>query len=129
MSKKVSSSRNRRKFVRGKRRLPTVLIITAVIGVAVVVLAAIFFLNNARSTSTSSGQSTRYSYQVGSPGPGSQAPPINLPSTTGGTTDLAALHGKTFLLYFPGGLTCHPCCAQLHDIHANLYSVPALWIM
>jgi len=128
MSKKVSSSRNRRKFVRGKRRLPTVLIITAVIGVAVVVLAAIFFLNNARSTSTSSGQSTRYSYQVGSPGPGSQAPPINLPSTTGGTTDLAALHGKTVLLYFQEGLTCQPCWDQLKDIQSNMQAFHALGI-
>jgi len=109
-----------------------------VIGVAIIALGGIFFLNhsggNNSSRSSSSGssidtsQAGKYAFQVGSPGPGSQAPPITLPSTAGGTFDLASLRGKTVLLYFQEGLTCQPCWDQLKDIQSNISQFHALGI-
>lgn len=51
-----------------------------------------------------------------------------MPSTTGSTLDLAALHGKTVLLYFQEGLTCQPCWDQLKDIQSNMQELHALGI-
>ncbi len=65
------------------------------------------------------GPTGRYGYQVGRPGPGAMAPPIRLPTTRGGTFDLAAQQGKTVLVYFQEGLTCQPCWDQLKDIEKS----------
>jgi len=67
-------------------------------------------------------------YVVGSPGPGSPAPPVRLPTTSGGTFDLAAYRGQRVLLYFQEGVTCQPCWTQLQGIDANLPAFRALGI-
>ncbi len=89
------------------------------VGVAVVALGAIFFASN--SGPSSSGQAGKYPVQVGSPGVGEEAPPIELPSTEGGTFDLASAtaQGETVLLYFQEGLMCQPCFDQIQDMEAQ----------
>lgn len=75
-----------------------------------------------------SQQAGKYAYQVGSPGLGSQAPPIKLTATDGSTFDLAAWRGKTVLLYFQEGVGCQPCWTQLKEIQANFGDFQALGI-
>jgi len=65
---------------------------------------------------------------VGSPGPGEQAPAIQLPSPAGGKFDVASQRGKTVLLYFQEGLTCQPCWDQLKDIQSKSGQFQALGI-
>lgn len=95
----------------------------AVVGVAVIALGAIFLLNNQGGSASDqasggadSGGAGEYPYQVGEPGPGEEAPPMELPSTDGGEFDLASTRGETTLLYFHGGLMCQPCYDQIKDI-------------
>ena len=88
----------------------------AAIGLAVMALGAIYLLNRPAG----SPRGGQYAFQVGSPGPGEEAPPITLPSTDGGTFDLSSYRGKTVLLYFQEGLTCQPCWDQLKDIETNI---------
>ncbi len=127
--KKAPSSRNR--YTR-KRRGPGVgLWIALIVGAAVLALGVIFYLNNAASGNNSaagSNQAGKYAFQVGSPGPGQQAPSLQLPSTAGGTFDLSAQRGKTVLLYFQEGLSCQPCWDQLKDIQSHLSDFHALGI-
>ncbi len=135
-SKKAPSPR--RRMVRRRRGLRAGIIAVIVVGVAIIALGVIFFVNNSGGSSSSgsptSGSSTdtslagKYAFQVGSPGPGEQAPPITLPSTAGDTFDLASLRGKTVLLYFQEGLTCQPCWDQLKDIQSNIDQFHALGI-
>ena len=105
-------------------------IAVVIAAVAIVALAAIFFHNAAGigGSSTTTNQAGQYAFQVGKPGPGEQAPSIVLPSTTGGTFDLASMRGKTVLLYFQEGLTCQPCWDQLKDIQTNISQFKALGI-
>lgn len=73
--------------------------------------------------------SDAYPYAVGSPGPGDPAPPLALPSTSGGTFDLASYRGKQqVLLYFQEGLTCQPCWDQMKAIQQDLSKFRALGI-
>jgi peroxiredoxin Q/BCP len=67
-------------------------------------------------------------FDVGKPGPGVEAPPIRLASTTGGTYDLQADRGKTVLLYFQEGVGCQPCWDQIRDIEKNMEPFKALGI-
>ncbi len=126
--KKSSSLRQHRTSAPRKRGWHPGLTITVVVGAAIIGLAMIFFLNNTANTSTGNGQTNQYSYQVGNPGIGLQAPSINLPSTGGGVFNLADMHGKTVLLYFQEGLTCQPCWDQLKDIQSNIAKFQALGI-
>lgn len=105
------------------------MLVAIIVGVAVLALGVIFFLNN-RGGSTAGGtsQAGQYAFQVGSPGPGEMAPAIQLLSTAGGTFDLASQRGKTVLLYFQEGLTCQPCWDQLKDIQSNIGQFQALGI-
>jgi len=105
-------------------------IAVVIAAVAIVALAAIFFHNAAGrgGSSTTTNQAGQYAFQVGKPGPGEQAPSIVLPSTTGGTFDLASMRGKTVLLYFQEGLTCQPCWDQLKDIQSHSSDFHALGI-
>ncbi len=89
------------------------------IGIAVILLGLIYFLNNANGSSATSSQTNKYPFQVGSPGPGEQAPSIKLQSTGGSTFNLATLRGKTVLLFFQEGLACQPCWDQLKDIESK----------
>jgi peroxiredoxin Q/BCP len=104
--------------------------ITAAIIGGIAVLAAVFLIANSGGSSSSSGagQAGQYQFAVGKPGPGQKAPPIKLPSTSGGTFDLAAQRGKTVLLYFQEGLTCQPCWDQLKDLEPQMQSLKALGI-
>lgn len=80
-------------------------------------------------SSASGGGSSRYPYAVGTPGPGDAAPPLKLPSTTGGMFDLASYRGKAqVLLYFQEGLTCQPCWDQMQAIQKDLAKFHALGI-
>jgi len=101
--------------------------ITAAIVAAVAVLGLVFLENNSNSPPppATGGQSGQYRFAVGQPGPGAKAPPIKLPSTAGGSFDLAAQRGKTVLLYFQEGLTCEPCWTQLLDLDRQMRALKA----
>ena len=86
-------------------------------GASVLVLGAIVALVLSGNLSqTASGTAA---YQVGSPGPGADAPPIKLSATDGSVFDLSAYRGKTVLLFFQEGIGCEPCWTQLKDIEAG----------
>ena len=90
----------------------------ALIWVAPLVVVAVVGLYFVAGRGDSGGEgvagSDDYPYTVGAPGPGEPAPPVKLPSTSGGTFDLAAYEGKgSVLLYFQEGLGCQPCWDQL----------------
>jgi len=108
----------RRRALKGSMRTAAGLL------VAVAVLGAIFYLSRPHHGS-GSGQ---FKFAVGDPGPGQEAPPIDLPATTGGTFDLTSMSGKTVLLYFQEGLTCQPCWDQLKDIDSQMSQFRALGI-
>ena len=93
------------------------------VSVAIVALGAIFFVTNSRG-----GGGGAYTYHVGKPGPGEQAPSFTLPSTSGGTFDLTSARGQTVLLYFQEGVMCEPCWAQLKDIESHWSELQALGI-
>lgn len=81
---------------------------------------------SAKNASQGSGA---YPFAVGAPGPGKPAPAIRLPSTKGGTFDLAAYKGKEpVLLYFQEGLTCQPCWDQIAAIDQEREKFAALGI-
>src|SRR5436309_1482257 len=94
----TSTSRTRsglgRTALKSRRKNHGLLMVIGVVGAAIAALAAIFFLNTSRN-----GQAGKYPFQVGRPGPGVEAPAIQLPSTKGGSFDLISLRGKTVLLY------------------------------
>jgi hypothetical protein len=80
-----------------------------ILGTATAILVAlgtaIFLLSkpgagDQAGTSIGDDLAGKYSFQVGDPGPGQIAPPIQLMSTAGNAFDLASLRGKTVLLYF-----------------------------
>lgn len=121
-SQKVSAS-HQRKF-RRRRRFRPGLIILAIVGVVLLALGVLFYHNATTPTS----QAGQYAFQVGSPGVGEQAPAITLAATNGSTFDLAAMHGKSVLLYFQEGLTCQPCWDQLKDIQSHIAQFHALGI-
>ena len=124
-SKKAPSPR--RRMVRRRRGLRAGIIAVIVVGVAIIALGVIFFVNNSGGSSTgTSSQAGQYAFQVGSPGPGEPAPEIRLPATDGSTFDLAAMRGKTVLLYFQEGLSCQPCWDQLKDIQSHSDQFQAL---
>jgi len=105
--------------------------VTLVVGVALVALAVIFVTNNViGSTNSTKGVlgSSAYPYQVGSPGRGADAPPIQLASTTGGTFDLAAHWNRTVLLFFEEGVGCEPCWTQIKKIEKQWSQFRALGI-
>lgn len=94
--------------------------VTLVVAAALVVLAGIYFVNNLTGAlGGPSASANAYPFQVGAPGPGYAAPPITLPSTTGGTFNLASQRGKTVLLFFEEGVGCEPCWTQIRDIEKH----------
>ena len=125
-SKKARNQRKR--FRRKSRSLSVGVKAAAFIVVAVIVLGVIFFLNNGNSSTASTGKAGNYPYEVAHPGRGEQAPPIRLLSTDGSTFDLAALRGKTVLLFFQEGLSCQPCWDQIKDMESNMKQFQALGI-
>lgn len=98
--------------------------LAVVVGIAVVgVLYGVF-----RSNTPTGHDGARFPYQVGSPAPGATAPGFTLQSSGGGTVSLAALHGKTVLLYFQEGLTCQPCWDQIAQLEQSAPQVTAAGI-
>jgi peroxiredoxin Q/BCP len=99
--------------------------IAAAAAVGVVALGGIFVATNSGPSAetgaaeASAGDREQFPYVVGSPGPGEQAPPLNLQSTKGGSFNLAAQRGKRVLLYFQEGIMCQPCWDQLKDLEAQ----------
>jgi len=110
------------------RRFRTAVKVAVGTGVAVVLLGVIYFLNAASGSPSSANSPGKYPFAVGNPGPGEQAPPIRLQSTDGSTFDLAALRGRTVLLFFQEGLSCQPCWDQIKDIESNIDQFQALGI-
>lgn len=98
------------------------------IGVAIVLLGVIYFLNAGVGSPARTNSASNYPFVVGHPGPGEQAPPIRLQSTDGSAVDLASLRGKTVLLFFQEGLACQPCWDQIKDIESNIGQFQALGI-
>ena len=86
-------------------------------GVAVLVVGAIVGL--VAFDSPGRPATGTIAYQVGSPGPGADAPPIALDATDGSRFDLSQYRGKTVLLFFQEGIGCEPCWSQLKDIEAG----------
>jgi peroxiredoxin len=124
---KYQSQRSHRKQPqRMSRSLRTGVKAGVFFAVAVIVLGLSYFLNNANGSSATSNQTSTYPFQVGSPGPGEQAPSIKLQSTDGSIFDLSAQHGKTVLLFFQEGLSCQPCWDQSKDIESNMKQFQSL---
>lgn len=104
------------------------------VGVLAIVGLGLIFYFASPNTSPPSGQSAsnglagKYPFQVGQPGPGGQAPEIELPSTDGSTFRLSSLRGQTVLLYFQEGIMCQPCWDQLKNIEADFGPFKALGI-
>lgn len=112
---------------RARRARRLQLAVAGTLLVAVAALAAIFALGTG-SGPRSSAAAGKYAYAVGDPGPGHAAPPLRLPSTTGGTFDLARQRGKTTLLYFQEGIGCQPCWDQIKDLERDSGQLKALGI-
>jgi peroxiredoxin Q/BCP len=110
-----SAARQRR-----QRRLVTQIAI-----VVVIAGVALFFLTRSGG---GSGGGSHPTFAAGQPGPGAAAPEIKLPSTAGGTFDLADQRGKTVLLYFQEGVGCQPCWDQIRDIEKDMAPFRALGI-
>lgn len=98
----------------------------AVIGAAAI--AVLFTIARSTGNGGTGGRASGPPFAVGQPGPGAKAPTFTLPSTAGGTFDLAAQRGKTVLLYFHEGLGCEPCWTQTRDLEANWAAFRALGI-
>jgi peroxiredoxin Q/BCP len=98
------------------------------VGLVLVVAAAALY-GVPRLTGGSSSAGGQITYTTGAPGPGQAAPPVSLPSTTGGTFDLATAGRKgSVLLYFQEGLTCQPCWDQLKVIQQDIAKYRALGV-
>lgn len=100
-------------------RLGLVLVFAAILLPTIAVLGAIFVLSSPGQSASAGGQAGRFAMQVGDPGPGEEAPPMELQDTEGGTFDLSQKRGETVLLYFQEGLGCQPCWDQIRDMEAN----------
>jgi peroxiredoxin Q/BCP len=102
--------------------------VALVVGVAIVVLAIIFFRTAAGQTSGGGVQAEQYPYQVATPARGQLAPPFRLSATTGSTMSFASYSGETVLLYFQEGIGCEGCWTQLKDIQTHMGQFKALGI-
>lgn len=125
---KQHSSAHQRKFHGKSRRLRTGTKAALFVGVAILLLGIIYFVNATNGSPTSANQTSSYPFAVGTPGPGEQAPPIRLSSTGGRTFDLASLRGKTVLLFFQEGIACEPCWTQIKDMESHLSQFRSLGI-
>lgn len=96
--------------------------VAVIAAVAVLVMGGLYLTFRG---STGGGASSSGAYQVGTPGVSATAPGFTLGSTTGGKVSLAALRGKTVLLYFHEGLGCQPCWDQIRDLDAATAALKA----
>lgn len=95
--------------------------------IALVALGAVFLIGRG-SESSGAGGAGKYAFEVGSPGPGDEAPDVKLTTTDGDQFDLSALRGEQVLLYFQEGIGCQPCWDQLTDIEPRSDEFRALGI-
>ena len=100
---------------------------------AAAILALLFALtvsgsggDGGTSGATNPGGGPRF--DVGDPGPGQQAPTFELPSSAGGTFDLADARGENVLLYFQEGIMCQPCWTQITDMEKRFEDFEALGV-
>ncbi len=128
MPAKKQRASHQRNYHGKSRRFRTGVKALVFIAAAILVLGVIYFLNAANSSPTGTSQAGKYPFAVGDPGPGAPAPPIVLPSTGGRTFDLAAMRGKTVLLFFQEGLSCQPCWDQIKDMESNIGKFQSLGI-
>lgn len=106
------------------------LALTSVAIVAAAILGLYFLSSSHRNGGKGGAANTgSYPYAIGSPGVGAAAPNMKLPSTAGGTFNLASYRGKQpVLLYFQEGLTCQPCWDQISAIEKVMPRFRALGI-
>ncbi|WP_197536278.1 peroxiredoxin family protein [Blastococcus saxobsidens] len=71
-----------------------------------------------QSSTSSAGAADPERYDVGSPGPGEEAPDFTLPGTNGQDVSLSDFRGENVLLYFHEGLGCQACWDQIRDLEA-----------
>ena len=90
------------------------LLVRVAVGVAIAAALLFAVFNSGGGGTATSASGPRF--DVGSPGPGAPAPTFRLPSTNGGTFDLADARGETVLLYFQEGIMCQPCWSQIDEI-------------
>jgi peroxiredoxin len=100
---------------------------------AAAVLAVLFALTltgggRGGDTSAASNPGGGPRFDVGDPGPGAEAPTFALPSTAGGTFDLAAARGENVLVYFQEGIMCQPCWTQVTDVEKRFGDFEALGV-
>lgn len=101
----------RRRPAAGRRPL-----VWALAGVAALAVLFAIFAANRHSAGSGKGGTGGRAFSVGTPAKGEAAPEIRLSSTTGAAFDLAALQGRTVLLYFQEGIGCQPCWDQIKDL-------------
>jgi peroxiredoxin Q/BCP len=127
----VQAAKSQRKKQRQSGRSMSRRTVAVLLAIPIIVggLYALTALGKGGGGRTASHGSGSYPYAVGSPGPGALAPALRLPSTGGGTFDLASYRGKApVLLYFQEGLTCEPCWTQLQAIQKDVAKFHALGI-
>ncbi|MGH2714967.1 MAG: peroxiredoxin family protein [Thermoleophilaceae bacterium] len=119
---------------RAKRLRRLQLQVAGVVGAAIAALAVVFVLNSTGGSSAGDsragggGKAGEFAFAVGDPGPGETAPTFRLPSTGGGTFDLAKQRGRRVLLYFQEGIMCQPCWDQIVDLEKQEAKLRALGI-
>ncbi|RBY92466.1 alkyl hydroperoxide reductase [Blastococcus sp. TF02-8] len=84
--------------------------------VAILVIGGLYALY--QSSTSSAGAADPERYDVGSPGPGEEAPDFTLPGTNGQDVSLSDFRGENVLLYFHEGLGCQACWDQIRDLEA-----------
>jgi peroxiredoxin len=90
--------------------------VVAAVTVALVIGGLYAVYRSSTSSAASAPASERY--DVGSPGPGEEAPDFTLPGTDGQEVSLSDFRGENVLLYFHEGLGCQPCWDQIRDLEA-----------
>ncbi len=122
-------SRRVRLAAQARRRARRRLLVRVLLGVAAVGLVLfLVFRAGSGGDDTGPGAAGGPRFAVGQPGPGAEAPPIRLPSTQGGTFDLAQYRGRTVLLYFQEGVGCEPCWDQVRDIETRMGELRGLGV-
>ncbi|MGH2945804.1 MAG: peroxiredoxin family protein [Solirubrobacteraceae bacterium] len=132
---RLRRERLEREAARAERARKLRLRLLGATAIAVAALAAVFALSTRggggaaeSQNADGQGQAGEYAFAVGNPGPGERAPAIELPSTEGGTYELAKQRGKRVLLYFQEGLMCQPCWDQITDLEQQPEKLRALGI-
>lgn len=125
-------------FTKSTRIHPSLLLgvkIATLLGIAMMGLGVLYsFSGNGKAPQLTTSSPERselagqYTFQVGSPGPGEMAPPIQLPAIDGSQFNLANYKGKTVLLFFQEGIMCPACFDQIRDIEQNFSQFKALGI-